>query len=401
MGQHAIAAEWQSIAARHADSDEPGTLDPARYDAERRAFVRAWQQHGWNAAVAIYPEALAELARADPTTDPTARFAGSSWEDLAAQIAPLSWAWDQWLLRGMLTMIVAEQQMGKSLVALRIAACYLRGDPWPDGTRFAGPPDGKLLWCEAESSQGLNLRRAQDWGLPIDRILSPLDDPLDDLLLQDPDHIERVESFALRPDVALVVVDSLSGANQARENDSSMMHVVKRLADIARDTGKPVILTHHLRKRSLTDSDRITLDRIRGSGAIVQPARVVWALDQPDANSDTRRLSVLKNNISPASGIPAIGVDITDSGLVFGDAPEEPRQETLKEKAADMLLSLLRKGPRRSTDLQAEIEGAGLSWYAAKRAKKALGVVAMRQDGVWFWGLPANDDESPRLPYRE
>ncbi|GAG31121.1 unnamed protein product, partial [marine sediment metagenome] len=115
-------------------------------------------------------------------------FIGSTWAELEPILGPITWAWKPWLPIGFLAGLLADQAMGKSILLLRIAACYLRGDPWPDETPFDGDT-GQVLWCEAESSQGLNWDRARRWGLPADDILSPLPDPLDDVMLDDPRHV--------------------------------------------------------------------------------------------------------------------------------------------------------------------------------------------------------------------
>lgn len=342
----------------------------------------------------ILPDASPELAAllADQDPDKPAHVF-SSWADLADALGPIVWAWPKWLPAGMLTMLVAEQAAGKSILALRIAATYLRGEPWPDGTPFDGEL-GAVLWCEAESSQGLNVNRAQEWGLPIKQILSPLADPLDDILLQNQEHLDAIAYMATRADVRLVVVDSLSGANTVKENDARMVHVVKFLSDLAKQTAKPVILTHHLRKKGIQDTgDGITLDRIRGSGAITQPARVVWAIDAPDPTQEEhRRLSLVKNNPLGRCADP-VGLRIGSDGITFDDAPEPPRVETQQDKAADVLAALLREKPMRATDVREELEDAGVSWATARRAKTALSVVSTRKDGVWWWALPAHQDD--------
>ena len=99
---------------------------------------------------------------------------------------------------------------------------------------------------------------------------------------RDIEHQQALLEAAFRDDIRLIVVDSLRGAHRGRENDSDLISLVGWLAAMARDTGKPVLLTHHLRKRSQGEGEEVTLDRIRGTSAILQPARVVWALDRPD-----------------------------------------------------------------------------------------------------------------------
>ena len=80
-----------------------------------------------------------------------------------------------------------------------------------------------------------------------------------------------------------------------------------------------------------------------------------------------------------------------DTGLMFGDAPEPPRQETQIDRAADLLQALLEDGPMASTDLEREAQGAGISWSTMNRAKDKLGIVARRKDGRWYWALPAKE----------
>lgn len=317
----------------------------------------------------------------------TAPQAGSTWADMGKIIGPICWEWRPWLPKGLLTMLAGDSGTGKSIVALRLAGCPLRGDPWPDGTAYTGEI-GKVLWCEAEAAQAINFERATNWGLPTENILSPLDDSLQDVRLDNPDHWAAIIAHSYRPDVRLIIIDSLSGLHGNDENKTEMLQTVKQVAELARDSGKPIILTHHLRKRGLFDGgEAITLDRLRGSSAIVQTARVVWALDLPDPGlPDTRRLSVIKNSL--ARFPEPVGLNITDGGLNFTNAPEPPKRETLQDKAGDLLLALLNDGPVPSVDLKEEVEGAGVSWFAAQRAKDKLGIVAVREGGRWLWSLP-------------
>lgn len=85
---------------------------------------------------------------------------------------------------------------------------------------------------------------------------------------------------------------------------------------------------------------------------------------------------------------------IYDRGIDFGNAPEPPRKETTVDKAADLLLSLLAKGPVETNEIKTEFEGAGLSWYSARQAKEELNIVAVKQNtnNKWAWSLPAREN---------
>ena len=318
----------------------------------------------------------------------------SSWLDLGKLLGPITWAWAQWLAIGFLTLLAGSAGKGKSTLALRIAACFLRGDPWPDGSTFTGER-GWVLWCETEGAQALNLERAGKWGLNIDHIKNPLADPLGEVNLDNPQHKQAIEAAARLPEVRLIIIDSLSGAlGPGRdEKDPKMLTVVKWLAHLARDTGKPVLVTHHLRKRGLLETnDEVTLDRVRGSSAIVQASRMVWGMDCPDpAQKDTLRMLVIKSNLGRFP--PPIGLTIDDFGMNFTGAPERPRKPTKLETAKQFLQQLLRNGPVTADTAEQQVANEDISVGTASRAKTALRIDSRRVGETWYWYKLGEQDE--------
>ena len=315
----------------------------------------------------------------------------ATWADIRGVLGPITWAWDGWLPDGMLTIVASEPGKGKSALCLRIAESFLTGKDWPDGTKYTGKT-GKVLWCEGEAAQAINLDRAEKWGLPIDKLLTPSNDPLEDVKLDNGITQAGVRFLAERDDIRLVIIDSLRSVISGDENNSETITFVMWLAALARDTGKPILLTHHLRKRGLFDGDeKPSLDRLRGSTAIVQAARLVWALDEPDPyQPEVRRISAIKSNL--AAFPESIGMWINEKGVFFREAPEVPRTESVGDRAADLLLSLLDKTPMKAKDLEAEFDLAGISWVSAKRAKGRLGIISIKNADGWFWSLPAMTD---------
>jgi len=310
----------------------------------------------------------------------------STWLDIGKILGPIVWEWPQWLACGFLTILAGATGKGKSSLALRLAACYLRGDPWPDGGAFTGE-QGSVLWCETEGAQALNLERAGKWGLDLERILCPLPDPLAEVSLDNPQHQQAIDAASKLPEVRLIIVDSLSGAlGPGRdEKDAKMLTVMKWLAHLARDTGKPVLVTHHLRKRGLMDSgDEVSLERVRGSSAIVQVSRLVWGMDSPDPmQPDNLRLLVLKSNLGKFP--PAIGLSIDEHGIQFTEPPGRAQKPSRFEVAETFLKTLLVHGPVKATDGERAAAEAEISEATLKRAKKVLGIESRRISGTWFW----------------
>ncbi|HUW14576.1 MAG TPA: AAA family ATPase [Anaerolineae bacterium] len=322
-------------------------------------------------------------------------YAFPTWAHLDQHLPSIEWEWQGWLPRGLLTLIVGAPGEGKSALALALAGCVIQGACWPDGVAIDEP--GLVVWCETESAQAVNLNRARSWGLPLDRILMPRAERLlDTIQLDTAAGWEALETVCHRPGVRLVVVDSLSGAHRGDENSAELRNLLTSLANLAQGTGLALLVVHHLRKKGLFDSGKIDLDRVRGSSVIVQWARVVLAIDRPNPEHepDSVRLSQIKNNL--ARYPQPLGFEISEIGVGFGEAPEPPRIETQLDKSCDLLLALLADGPLPANDLFEEGEGAGLSKITLKRAKKKLGIVALRQDNRWLWSLPARDESTPQ-----
>ncbi len=322
-------------------------------------------------------------------TDPSSLYL--TFLDLKKLLKPIGWTWKGWLPTGLLTIVASEPGIGKSALALRLAASVISGIPWPDGTPYEGPR-GKVLWCEAEASQSLNVERSDFWNMSLgDLIIPRLEHPFMKVLLDNPNHRRIVTAIALLEDTHFVIVDSLRGCHSLDENSSESMEIVMWLAELARDTGKPILLTHHLRKRGHYDGDSVNLDRLRGSSAIIQPARVIWAMDTPDPElPEHKRLAVIKSNISKFP--PPIGFIVDAYGPEFGEPPLPPKKETLLERAKDRLRAMLQKAPQPANEIFEAFEAEGISHVTVRRAKQVLKIVVFQKDGKWFWSLPISEN---------
>jgi putative DNA primase/helicase len=325
-------------------------------------------------------------------------FEGVSWERLKQSLGPIEWDWPGWMAKGFLTVLAAEPGMGKSLLCLRLAGCLMAGWDWPDGSPFRGERR-KVIWCEGEGSQALNLSRAKGWGLPLADFMLPLPNPLTAFRLDDEAHMKALLHFCREPEVGLVVMDSLSslivggptasgGANLAVQGIPRAMYY---LGEAARITKRPILVTHHLRKRTTLDkAGMLDLQRLRGTSKIGQMARVVWTLDAPDtADEAHRRLAVVKNNLMPPP--EALGMRIGDEGLSFGEPPQITSTEKVSQLdiAADFLLELLDQGPVPFPQILEAAQKADLPEPTLRRAKKYLNIHSKRlpDQKAWAWYL--------------
>jgi len=318
----------------------------------------------------------------------------SAWTPLDRGLGPIHWDWPGWLPRGFLTILAGDPGAGKSLLCLHLVAVYLNRHGWPDGAPFGTPaaatgPPATVIWGETESSHALNLQRARDWHLDLERILSPVPNILRNLSLDHPHQVNRLLVLAQREDVRLIIVDSLRGLRSNSKKPASLSYLLTVLTEIARIAGKPIVLTHHLRKSGYRTAAPPSLGHLVGPGVVGQTPRVIWGLDIPDpARPHYRRLSVIKNNLTP---FPApLGFRIAGDGLHFGPPPEPPRPDTERERAYTFLHEQLKGGPLPALTLYERAAAAGLSRRTLRRAKKALGIRSIRPPGEtrWHWEFP-------------
>jgi hypothetical protein len=295
------------------------------------------------------------------------------------------------LPRGFLTVVASEAGVGKSSLCLHVAASYIDGRAWPDGSPFTARR-GKILWVESEGSQRANLERLKNWGLDPSQIVVPDGDPMVNFKLAGPkgrfnlkQALANLGRPLFRENIRLIILDSLSGLIEGPSSPRVIRSVLEELATLASRSHKPVLLTHHLRKR--TSFDRaLSLDRLLGSSVISQVPRVVWGLDLPDpTNPDNRRLSIIKNNLAPFSD--PLGFRIGDKGLHFGPPPLPPGHPSQLEVAANFLTEVLADGPLPARQVKAAAEAAGLAPTTLKRAKKRLRVRSRKRPNGWVWGL--------------
>ncbi len=322
----------------------------------------------------------------------------ATWADLGEELTNVTWAWEGWIANGFVTMIVSQSGAGKSHLAIQLAATYIQGVPWPNGQKYNGKT-GKVLWIETEAAQAINYGRAKKMGLPADSFVTPSSDPMQQPELMEEAWRERIREVASREDIVAVFVDSLSGSHNLDEKSNQSGEIVRWLAQVARDTGKPFHTTHHIRKKnSLSGTVEITLDDVRGSTSQVQYARVVMALDVPDAsNKDLKRLQVIKSNLGKFP--QPVGLEITGDGIVFTTAPKKEQKQTALNEAGELLMYLWNNRQKEHklwvSDLQHEAEIGGVSWKSMLRAKEELGFKSKKKDNRWYWYLPFSFSTNP------
>lgn len=319
---------------------------------------------------------------------------GMSWKEMGKILIKTEWLWPLWLPLGYLVLITGESGVGKSYILIYILGVIIKMFLLPDGSKYLGKCKS-VVWIEAEAAQAMNYERAEKMGIDLEYIHGFDEDPFKDFKITSLSDLKRLRELASRDDIEVIMIDSLSGINTSDENSSDMSKHLKKLAEIARDTHTTIILTHHLRKKSISREANDKLERVRGSSGIVQNARVVINIDQPNKAISTKRLSVVKSNLGKFP--PSIGFNINEDGtLNFTDPPEDQFPASQVEIAKVFLLDFLHDGPQKANDVYEAAQENEISKKTLHVAKKQLCIKPEKKNEngktFWEWKLPTGKD---------
>jgi hypothetical protein len=378
-------------------------------------------------------EGWAASHRARSTPPPTAR--GPVLVTLAnVQPKRIEYLWPQRVPRGKLVGLMGDPGLGKSLLALNIAARVSAGTPWPDG---GVAPQGDVVILSAEDDVADTIYpRAELMGADLKRLhaFQAIRDATGERGVDLSRDVARIEQVVAAKSASLVVIDPIDsylGGQVDSHKNASVRRVLAPLAALGMKTRVTFLVVMHLNKAE----DHRALYRALGSIGYVAAARSVLAVG-PDPDDAGRRIMVSAKSNLNAEAAPlayrvvgacpkcrTLDVGPTCRGcqkdsvayLEWSGEPVRPvnADELLgapaveagrpgpRQEARDFLLRELRDG----NEVEAKVlvdtaRDNDISRRTLFRAKAELGVLA-RLDGQpgthgqrWLWSLGVTDEEA-------
>lgn len=234
----------------------------------------------------------------------------------------INWLWHRRIPLGKITIVDGDPGMGKSLLAINIAARVSTGQPMPDGTPGK---QGAVILIAPEDGAGdtLKPRLEAAGGDPSQVLLLNTLECLDSKKLQIVDRpfalsddLETLENAIKAMKATLVILDPLTailGYNIDASRDQAIREVFTPLAQVAERSGCAMLIIRHLSKVNPTNP----LYRGAGSIGIIAAARTGLIVASHPDNPNQRILATTKNNLSkPASNLVFHVVENTD-GLPY------------------------------------------------------------------------------------
>lgn len=318
--------------------------------------------------------------------------ASIAFEDL--KVEPVEWLWPSWLPRGKLVVFDGDPALGKSTLALEIAATITNGYAFPDrALQTAGPRPILILTAE----DGL-----QDTVLP--RFLEANGNPRlahaltiahtlpgeDDRPITFPFDLPAIAKRIRETHAVLVVVDVLVAylsADVNSHNDANMRAVLMRLAAVAERTGATILALRHLNKSPGLSA----IYRGGGSIGIIGAARAGWLVGKDPQNPEKSVLAVTKSNLAAMPRALSYSIvageqfdvarvawhgeaNYDADALVERATHQTDERETQLQAACEFLAEMLIDKPQEGNWIKLRAEDAGISLRTLQRAKRELNI---------------------------
>jgi hypothetical protein len=321
--------------------------------------------------------------------------------------------------RGTLTLFAGDPKLGKSFVAIDLAAAVSRGAALPGDD----PPDGAggVILLSAEDDPARAIRpRLETAGADLSRVFLLeavfLDNGSEALPSLATDMEAIGQAIASVPDCRLVIIDPIS-AYLGRTDDhrnAELRGILSPLKALAERTDVAMVLVTHLNKSGGTNGRH----RVIGSIAYVGACRSNFLFARDQGEPTGRRVLMLDNGCNLAGDVPTLAYRIEDRGdgpavewepdpvaitadqVLSADAtdPDERRE---RAECDDWLRAMLADGPVLHAEIVKAGRDAGFHESALKRSKRRVGARTDR-DGFGpgskcYWTL-AGDPTDPDPP---
>lgn len=364
-------------------------------------------------------ETLSRLTSTRVASESLALLRGSE-----VKIEPTNWLWHEWLVGGCLQVFAGPAGLGKTTIAISLAATLTRGGLWPDGSRctkrgavifWSGEDDiAKTLMPRFLAMDGdpdsiyfVDAVTVDEHGKRQTREFDPSSDI--PLLIEAANKVENVRLFVVDPVSMCVAGDSNKNAEVRRG--------LAPLKTFAERHGAATLGISHFSKGS---EGRDPLSRVTGSLAFGAAPRLVLSAvteakkpDEPE-DAEPRHLFIrTKSNLGPCGDGFRYTVEqvplpdgITGSRIVWGEHlkggarelladaeqhSDDPGEHKERQEAVQFLHEALADGrsvPSKDLYRKAKQEGH-FSERTLRRAAHDLGVqrVKLGKDGPWVCRL--------------
>jgi putative DNA primase/helicase len=324
---------------------------------------------------------------------------------------PVEWLWPGRIALGKLTLIAGDPGLGKSFVALDLAARISRGTPWPDAPDSSAPLGGVIILTAEDDLEDTVRPRLDAAGADVRRITALAavkhnykEKPREVVFSLATDLPALEAALQAISDCKLVIIDPITaylGGDTDSHNNGEIRGLLAPLAALATKYGVAVVLVTHLSKNPNVPA----IYRSIGSIAFTAAARAVWGVCKDKKNKRRRFFLPIKCNLSldtlgmayflepTANGIPIVGWEPEPVDLSADEAEAEDDDDN---QAKAWIQEALKDGPMPAADLLVQGRANGFTHKAIRQVFHDIGGQRKKIgfQGQWQWWLPTTVAES-------
>ncbi|MFO1118126.1 MAG: AAA family ATPase [Beijerinckiaceae bacterium] len=338
------------------------------------------------------------------------------------EMTAIRWLWPGYLARGKMHIIGGAPGCGKTTIVLSLATTVTRGRLFPDAS-FCRTRGNVIIWSGEDDPADTLAPRLAAAGADMSKVffVGPVREG-DRSRSFDP----AKDAAALRAAIktaggaALLMVDPIVSAVAGDSHkNAEVRRALQPLADLAAEVDAALIGITHFSKGT---AGRDPTERLTGSlafGALARVVMIAAKIEPKEDEPEKRIFARSKSNIGPDGGgfeydLEQIEVpghaDMFASVVRWGSTIEGTARDILAEAeaAADdesgvkgavesFLREFLADGPKSVREVKAAAEAHGYSWRTCERAKKAIGVRAVKESltSGWAWSLGEDRQKTP------
>lgn len=325
---------------------------------------------------------------------------------------PVEWLWPGCIAANKVTILVGDPGVGKTLVALDIAARVSTGRPWPGEppTTYHREPGNVLLLSELDDLDDTLRPRLEALDADMKRIIVLRE------FVRRANGNSDVVSFSVGGNLKmlqqaidrvrncrLVIIDPLSAYVDSQCTRRDLNAVLQDLLKLAVDNDLAVLVVSHFSRGHL-----LFHGGSHANSRFCASARTVWQI-VGDANYRQRRVMLpIKNNVGSDWLGQGFRIEMATDRLaprvVWEDEPFEVKVERSNFKEAtpslpngyevrrravnEWLRGQLLAGERFTQDVLAEATLAKIGQRSLRRALREVGAITRKAStGMWVWAL--------------
>lgn len=306
----------------------------------------------------------------------------------------VEWLCEPFIPFSMITIMEGDPGVGKSFLAMQLAAQISIGGELPEGQKL---DRGRVLYLSAEDDAAYTIRpRIDAMGGDPSRIRVQ-----GDFLSLDEKGLNALMREVRRKPPDLLILDPLfayvpSGQDMYKPN--VIRQLLSFLKDIAETGETAVLIIRHLTKAKHDKA----IYRGGGSMDVIGAARSAFLVCEHPNDSSTKLVVHIKHNIAKRGQTQSYEIFADDGGMatlnwlgpsditiddLISSEGGTPKMSALDEEI-QFLRVFLKNGPVATTKVEKEAAARDISEKTLERARRSLGIVSKKKGKSWVLSLP-------------